>query len=107
MTTTKPITATTTTVTTTFGGPSTTTTVSPSSASCSLYLSPLSFNFSSLNLSEEWRKWRKKFENFELSTNFDKEISKRRVAMILHSLGDQGLDIYSSFNLEEAEEYNI
>lgn len=65
------------------------------------------FNFGHSNLSEEWKRWSKKFELFELASGSDSQEDKRRVALLLHSMGEAGIEIYNSFNLSQADEYKF
>lgn len=65
-----------------------------------------SFNFNALNLAEEWKIWLRKYEFFELAANFQNESSQRRVAMLLHSMAGNGIEIYNSFNMDSAEQYD-
>lgn len=74
-------------------------------AASSLSMSVGEFDFTALNLSEEWKRWKQRFEIFELASNFHKEDEKRRVAMLLHSMGESGIRIYNSFNLSSTEQY--
>ncbi|KAI5753792.1 hypothetical protein M8J77_003413 [Diaphorina citri] len=66
-------------------------------------VSPL--NFSAVNLAEEWKLWLKKYQMFEIASNFDKETDQRRVAMLMHSMGGCGMEIFNSFNMNDSEQY--
>lgn len=60
------------------------------------------FNFNG-NLAENWKLWFQKFEIYLLASNLDEESDNRKIALLLHHLGDKCLDIFNSFNLSDAD----
>ncbi|XP_054269011.1 uncharacterized protein LOC128990591 isoform X3 [Macrosteles quadrilineatus] len=66
------------------------------------------FNFEG-NLAENWKHWYQKFEIYLLASNLNSENDNRKVALLLHNLGDKCIDIFNSFNLssEDAKKYDV
>ncbi|XP_054258618.1 uncharacterized protein LOC128983382 isoform X2 [Macrosteles quadrilineatus] len=66
------------------------------------------FNFEG-NLAENWKHWYQKFEIYLLASNLNSENDARKVALLLHNLGDKCIDIFNSFNLssEDAKKYDV
>ncbi|CAH1183822.1 unnamed protein product [Phaedon cochleariae] len=54
------------------------------------------------NLSSNWTKWFQSFEIFLIASGFNSETDERKVAMLLHFIGPQGMDIFNSFNMERS-----
>ena len=66
-------------------------------------------------MSENWRKWRRQFENYLLAINLvlapvpdaanppagNAAISKRQVAILLHAAGEEAYEIYSQFEFAD------
>ena len=50
------------------------------------------------NLSE-WKKWWQSLEIYFLATNLCNASESRKIAVMLHSIGEKGLQIFNSFNL--------
>ncbi|XP_045779560.1 uncharacterized protein LOC123877097 [Maniola jurtina] len=48
----------------------------------------------------EWKKWWQSFQMFLLATNLEAASEKRKIAILLHTVGEKGVEIYNSFNLD-------
>ncbi|XP_050552142.1 putative uncharacterized protein DDB_G0282133 [Spodoptera frugiperda] len=57
------------------------------------------------NNAEAWRKWWQRLELYLLASGLDRSEEKRKVAILLHSIGPKGLEIFNTFNisLDEAK----
>ena len=66
------------------------------------------FNFSG-NLAENWKQWYQKFKIYLVASNLDNESDSRKIALLLHNLGDKCIEIYNSFNLtaDENKQYEV
>lgn len=51
----------------------------------------------------EWEEWWQHFELYLLSTGLDKAPEKRKVAIMLHTIGGKALQIYNAFNINMDE----
>jgi len=56
------------------------------------------------NQAEAWRRWKQKLEIFIIANELENASNKRKVAILLNSVGDAGLEIFNSFNITESEE---
>lgn len=52
------------------------------------------------NNAAAWKKWSMKFSLYLIAANCEDESDKRKVALLLHSIGDRGMEIFSSFSLD-------
>lgn len=59
-----------------------------------------SFNFKNRNLAEEWRCWLIQFKVFLRAAGLDQEGNARKVALLLHYLGGDAIQIFSTFELD-------
>lgn len=55
------------------------------------------------NLKENWSKWRQRFELYLKATGLDTKPAERQVAVLLHVIGDEGLDRFNTFGLTDVE----
>ncbi|MES9901692.1 MAG: RNase H-like domain-containing protein, partial [Sedimenticola sp.] len=53
------------------------------------------------NLSECWRRWEQRFDLYLKASSKSKEDEKTQVAILLHSLGDEGIEIYNNFIFDD------
>ncbi|XP_037931443.1 uncharacterized protein LOC119687528 [Teleopsis dalmanni] len=60
-------------------------------------------NIRSTNLAQEWKSWSKQFHIFMLATNLEEQQERRKVALLLHHLGADCIDIFNSFNMDIEE----
>lgn len=58
----------------------------------------LPFNIKAHNVAVEWKNWSKQFKIYLLASNLDLQSDKRKVALLLHNMGPQCLEIFNSFN---------
>lgn len=55
-------------------------------------------NLKATNLSREWKLWYTQFKLFMRASNLESQPDQRKVALLLHHLGGNSLDIFNSFN---------
>lgn len=58
------------------------------------------FNMQNANLSLEWRNWSKQFQIFMIASNLVEQSDKRKVAILLHHMGPEPLDVFNSFAVD-------
>lgn len=58
-------------------------------------------NLKSSNVAETWRMWKTQFKMYMRASNLESQEDKRRVAILLHHMGPESLQIFSSFNVNE------
>ncbi|XP_063891821.1 uncharacterized protein LOC110374139 [Helicoverpa armigera] len=51
------------------------------------------------NNAEAWKRWWQQLELYLLATGLDKAPEKRKIAILLHLIGEKGLNIFNTFNL--------
>ena len=56
------------------------------------------------NVADNWRKWKQRFQLYMEASGSMKKPEKQRVAIFLHLIGDDALEIYNTFSLSPAEE---
>jgi hypothetical protein len=49
------------------------------------------------NISENWRRWKQKLDVYMLATESAKKDDEIKVAILLHCIGDKGVEIYNTF----------
>lgn len=59
-------------------------------------LSPI--NLKAANLAKEWKMWYTQFKIFMTASNLETQTDRRKVALLLHHLGGECLEIFYSFN---------
>lgn len=52
---------------------------------------------------ESYVKWKQRFELYRIASSADKQENKVQLALLLHCMGEQCLDIYNTFVLEDAQ----
>nr|CAI5817204.1 unnamed protein product [Callosobruchus analis] len=52
-------------------------------------------------MAENWKLWRARFENYLVASEVNKKDEKTQVAQLLHYIGDEGFQIFTSFKLED------
>ncbi|XP_024942173.1 uncharacterized protein LOC107269153 [Cephus cinctus] len=57
---------------------------------------PLSFDG---NVKENWLKWKQRFDLYMEATELDTKPEARRIAVFLHTIGEEALEKYNTFNL--------
>ncbi|XP_046811178.1 uncharacterized protein LOC124420862 [Lucilia cuprina] len=55
-------------------------------------------NLKSPNLAKEWKLWYTQFKIFMTASNLETQADRRKVALLLHHLGSDSLEIFNSFN---------
>lgn len=56
------------------------------------------------DLSANWKLWKQKFHIYLLATGKDTETDDVKIAILLHLMGDEGIEIYNTFEYEEGED---
>ena len=56
------------------------------------------------NVADNWRKWKQRFQLYMEASGSMKKPEKQRVAIFLHLIGDDALEIYNTCSLSPAEE---
>lgn len=51
------------------------------------------------NVSENWRKWEQRFVLYMTAAELSKKSATVQVAVLLHSLGEEALEIYNTFDI--------
>lgn len=59
---------------------------------------PLSFDG---NVSENWTKWKKKFETYLIATESDKKLDGIKIAIFMHTIGEDAVEKYETFTISE------
>lgn len=64
-------------------------------------------NTKATNMAAEWSNWFVQFKIFLLATNLEEQSEKRKIALLLHNLGQSCIPIFNAFNLDiETAKYN-
>lgn len=53
------------------------------------------------NLGENWRRWEQRFQIYMTASGADGKDEKIKVAILLHALGEEALQVYNTLNLPE------
>ena len=61
---------------------------------------------STVNVSDNWKKFKQRYEMYMKATEKDKKAEDIQVATLLTMIGEQGMDIYNSFEWREADDKN-
>ena len=56
------------------------------------------------NVTDNWRKWKQRFQLYMEASGSIKKPEKQRVAIFLHLVGEEVLEIYNTFSLSTAEQ---
>ena len=56
------------------------------------------------NVADNWRKWKQRFQLYMEASGSMKKPEKQRVAIFLHLVGEEALEIYNTFSLSTAEQ---
>ena len=56
------------------------------------------------NVADNWRKWKQRFQLYMEASGSMKKPEKQRVAIFLHLIGEEALEIYNTFSLSTAEQ---
>ncbi|XP_074028318.1 uncharacterized protein [Leptinotarsa decemlineata] len=63
--------------------------------------SPEMFSFHGGNIANSWKLWRQKFEFYLLASGIAAKGNEIKVATLMNLLGDEGIQIYNTFEYEE------
>lgn len=56
------------------------------------------------NTSENWKRWKQRFELHLKATEADRKDEEIQVAILLHSIGEDGLEVFNTFEFEREED---
>jgi hypothetical protein len=59
------------------------------------------------DMEANWKLWLQKFKIFLLAEDLQDSSDERKVALLLHSMGDKGVEIYNSFGLSHDEKQDF
>ena len=59
------------------------------------------------NISENWRRWRQRFELFLVASGAAEKQGGTKVAILLHTVGEEDLEAYNTFKWETGEEKKV
>jgi hypothetical protein len=66
---------------------------------------PKTISFSG-NVAENWKRWKQQFRNYLTATEKDSKPDKLQVCTLLHCMGEDALDIFNTFKLNEDAKLN-
>ena len=69
-----------------------------------MFQPPPALDFESRQLGHTWKTWKQQFGIFLTASDNDKASEKKKVSILLHSLGTEGIEIYNTFVFELPEE---
>lgn len=69
---------------------------------------PEKLNLQNGNIAENWKRFKRQFENFLIATECNEKAANIKVAMFLNMIGDEAVDVFESFNLaaDQQADYN-
>lgn len=56
------------------------------------------------NTGENWRRWIQRFNIYMTASGSDSKVEKVKIAILLHALGEEALEVYNSLSVESEEE---
>ncbi|CAC5389777.1 unnamed protein product [Mytilus coruscus] len=59
------------------------------------------------NVSENWRKWKQKFQFYLDATEFNEKAEKLQCSLLLHCIGEDAVEVFNTFNFVEDEKDKI
>lgn len=59
------------------------------------------------NMADNWRKWKQRFIVYSEATDLKDKPEKKQCAVLLHSIGEQGMEDYNTFQFDDAEKNKI
>jgi len=59
------------------------------------------------NISKNWRKFKQSFEIFLKASSNTNKTDEVKVAILLNIVGEDGVELYNTFNLQETEGNNL
>ena len=54
------------------------------------------------NLSENWRRWKQRFNIYMKASGADKQDEGTKIALLLHCVGEEALEVYNTFKFDPA-----
>ena len=59
------------------------------------------------NVAENWRKWKQRWVLYAKASGVDSKDEETQCAVLLHTIGEEALEVYDTFTFTEAEENKI
>ena len=59
------------------------------------------------NVAENWRKWKQRWDLYAVASGAEKKPEATQCAILLHTIGQDALDVYNTFTFTEEEENKI
>lgn len=59
------------------------------------------------NIAENWKKWKQKFNIYLIATGLDSEMEIRKVAVLLHVIGEEAIEKFNTFRLNEEDSKRV
>lgn len=59
------------------------------------------------NVSENWNRFVQRFELFSIATDLESKEEARQIAVLLHCIGEDGLDVYNTLTLSATEKKSL
>ncbi|GAA6082352.1 transcription factor E3 isoform X1 [Tachysurus ichikawai] len=59
------------------------------------------------NVSENWRRWEQRFQIYMTASGAEEKAAKVQVAILLHALGEDTLDVYNTLDVAQADEAEL
>ena len=56
------------------------------------------------NIAENWRKFKQEFELYLIATGLDTKTSRQKIALLLHVVRKQAIEVYNTFSFTEEED---
>ena len=57
------------------------------------------------DLGENWRRWKQRFQIYMTASGAEGKDEKIKVAILLHALGEEAVDVYNTLSLPEEKDY--
>ena len=68
---------------------------------------PSPFNANAKDAAEEWKMWRQMWDNYCVLTNLASQTESYQTALLLHSIGTEGVRIYNGMKFDDAADMQI
>ena len=72
-----------------------------------MFKQPDALRLDGANLEDSWQRWRQKFDNFLKASGAMNKPDDVQLAILLHVIGDEALDIYNTFVFAESDKGKI
>lgn len=59
------------------------------------------------NITENWKKWKQKFNIYLIATGLDSKMEVRKVTVLLHVIGEEAIEKFNTFGLNEEDSKRV